>query len=463
MSRKLLYIIILFALILGLTGCDDSPEPANDFVDPVFREFYELLGGKEVIGPVISIKYEENHKKLQFTTAALMVFDPKASESSRFQLAPLGNAMNVSESPLPPTSPNGYDIYPGFLPLFRRLGGTRYTGLPLTSVKADPENNRIVQYFENVGFYQLTTDAPDEAHLLHYGVWKCAYACNFESPQESIVMPPATLGYGIENAVEHLDPGLIGLPLTDIYISSEGQEEQIFENVVIYTNPANPGGIALRPLPQLLGILPDEPTTAGEGDGKFIAVEGNQGFYVPYHFDEFIELNHGYEFIGFPITHYNQNTDDLSRQCFENLCLEYRSNGTENLQIYPMPLGRHYKQQIDNTSSQSSRTNSFDAVTLTVWEQNPVITSTEPQEIHVMVLDNGDPLKNIDLGLVITKPNGDQETFSFPPTANDGQASLEIGTFNAPNGTLIVYQVCVENVDDGPDCISDDYLIWGNP
>ena len=460
MSRKLLYIIILFALILGLTGCDNSPEPTNSSVDPVFREFYELLGGKEVIGPVISIKYEENNKKLQFTTAALMVFDPKAPESSRFQLAPLGNAMNVSEAP---TAQNSYEIYPGFLPLFRRLGGTRYTGLPLTSVKADPENHRVVQYFENIGFYQLTTDAPDESHLLHYGVWKCAYACNYESPQESIVMPPSTPGHGISNVVDLLDFGLTGIPLSEIYVSSEGQEEQIFENVIIYANPASPGGITLRPLPLLLGIPPDEPIAAGGGDGKFIAIEGNEGFYVPYYFDEYIESNNGYEFIGFPITYYNQISDDLSRQCYENICLEYHPNENDDLKIRPMPLGRQYKQQMDNNSSQGNGTNSFNAVTLTVWEQDPVITSSEPQEIHAMVLDNGDPLKNIDLVLVITKPNGDLETFNFPPTGTDGQASLEVGALNASNGTLIVYQVCVDNVEDRPDCISDDYLIWGNP
>ena len=249
MPRKLFYIIIALALIMGLTSCDQSAEPSNTSVDPTFREFYQSLGGKEILGPVISIMYEENGKKLQFTTTALMVFDPEAAESARFQLAPLGNAMKVAEPVSVNTSANGHDIYPGFLPLFRQLGGTRYTGQPLTGVKADPENNRIVQYFENIGFYQLTTDPPDVVHLLHYGVWKCARACGFASQQESIVMPPTAAGYGIAGAVDRLDPGLTGFPITEINIASDGKEEQIYENVIIYSDLSSPGGIALRPLP----------------------------------------------------------------------------------------------------------------------------------------------------------------------------------------------------------------------
>lgn len=463
MPRKLFYIIIAFALVLGLTGCEEPAEPANNSVDPVFREFYELLGGKEVVGPVISIMYEENHKKLQFTTSVLMIFDPEESESTRYQLAPLGNAMKVTEPPLAPTSPNGHEIYPGFLPLFRQLGGTRYTGLPLTSVKADPEHNRIVQYFENVGFYQLTTDSPDVAHLLHYGVWKCAYACNFGSPQESIVIPPSAPGYGFAGAVDRLDPGLTGFPLTEIYIASDGRKEQIFENVVIYADHTHPSGIALRPLPQLLEIQPDTPSPAGQDEGKFIAVDGNKGFNVPYHIDEYIERNNGYEFLGDPISNYDQISDDLFRQCFTNVCLDYRPNEIEGLQIRPMALGRRYKQQFHSISSETMGTNSFDAVTLTVWERYPVITSAEDQEIYVMVLDSGNPLRNIDLTLELIMPDGNRLAYTFPPTGRDGQSHLALDAISASNGTLIVYQVCVENVQDGPDCILDDFLIWGNP
>ena len=90
-------------VILVVTGCSDSVEPIVEPVDPTFREFYETLGGESVLGPAISIMYEERGKKLQFTSAVLMMYDPMALESERFKLVPLGNAMKIAEPPLSPT------------------------------------------------------------------------------------------------------------------------------------------------------------------------------------------------------------------------------------------------------------------------------------------------------------------------------------------------------------------------
>ncbi|MFC1996677.1 hypothetical protein ACFLXI_03595 [Chloroflexota bacterium] len=463
MLKNTFFTIISFVLILVVTGCKGSAEPIRITVDPTFQEFYESLGGKPVLGPAISSIYEEGGKKLQFTAAALMMFDPDANESQRFSLVPLGNAMNVAEPPLAPTSPNGHEIYPGFLTQFRQLGGTRITGKPITGVKADPAHKRIIQYFENVGFYQLETDNQDTAHLLYYGVWKCAQACNFPPNQESIVIPPSAPGFGIAGAVDRIDPGLTGFPISEIYNTADGKEEQIFENVVICTDSHSPGGVALRPLPQLLGIQPDTPSPAGQEEGKFISVDGNQGFNVPYHFDEYIERNSGYDFIGTPINNYEQISEELFRQCFENICLEYDQDTIDGLQIQPMPLGRRFKQNYSNKASDDEKANSFDAVTLTVWERHPVINSEEIQEIFVMVQDSGTPLKGIDLVIEITMPDGSQQTQQFSPTGQDGQSRTEIGQINATNGTLIGYQVCLDNIPGVSDCVLDDYLIWGNP
>jgi hypothetical protein len=134
--------------------------------------------------------------------------------------------------------------------------------------------------------------------------------------------------------------------------------------VVICTDQNNPGGIALRPLPLLLGIRPEPPLPAGTDEGKFIAIDGDRGFNVPYHFDEYIQRNNGYAFIGKPINQYNQINDGLYRQCFENLCLDYHPNEVDGLQIRPMSLGRRYRHNFSNESD-SEGYNSFDAVTIT--------------------------------------------------------------------------------------------------
>jgi hypothetical protein len=460
MPRIVTYTLII-AIFLGLIGCDEPTVPRLS-VDPTFREFYELLGGADILGPAISPMYEEGDRKLQFTSAVLLIFDPSAPESMRYQLASLGIELRVAEQPLQPTSPDGFEVFTGFLPLFRQIGGTRYTGRPLTNIKADPENKRIVQYFENVGFYQLESDPPDTAHLLDYGAWKCAQACRYRSPKESIVIKPSTVGPDIESAIDRLNPALTGFPLSEIYMNSNGQEEQIYENVVVYTDPSNPGGIALRPLPLLLRIPPDVPQLAGQDEGKFIAIEGNYGFNVPYHLDDYVTRNNGYDFIGYPISHYKRINDDLFRQCFENVCLDYHPNEDTDLQIRPMSLGRRYK-QATNEASPEDGVNSLTGVTLTIWERYPVISSSQAQEIHALVLDNGIPLSNIDLALMITMPNGSQRTQTFQATDRNGQTHTSVDPINAPNGTLIIYEVCIDNTVDAPDCIVDDFLVWGNP
>ena len=192
-------------------------------------------------------------------------------------------------------------------------------------------------------------------------------------------------------------------------------------------------------------------------------MDGNQGFNVPYHIDEYVEFNNGYDFIGNPINNYDQISNDLFRQCFENLCLDFRPSSTEGTQIRPMPLGRRYKQQYISEPSNDVGSNSFDEVTITVWEHYPVINSTDVQEIYVMVLDDGNPLKNIDLELVLTNPDGSQQTHFLPPTNDEGQSYLEIEPIGVSNGTLIIYQVCLANTPEASNCIFDDYLIWGNP
>ena len=131
MLKKIISVLIFFVLILVVSGCEESVETKTTSVDPTFQEFYASLGGKQILGPAISIMYEERGKKLQFTTTVLMMFDPQAPESDRFKLVPLGNAMKVKELSLASSSPDGHEIYPGFISLFRQLGGTRITGKPI--------------------------------------------------------------------------------------------------------------------------------------------------------------------------------------------------------------------------------------------------------------------------------------------------------------------------------------------
>ena len=70
MTKKIIYYITSVIFILVVTGCEEPVEPITKSVDPIFREFYDSLGGEQILGPAISIMYEEKGKKLQFTTSA---------------------------------------------------------------------------------------------------------------------------------------------------------------------------------------------------------------------------------------------------------------------------------------------------------------------------------------------------------------------------------------------------------
>ena len=63
MPKKIIYYIISFVFILVVTGCEEPVEPITKTVDPTFREFYESLGGEQILGPAISIMYEEKRQK----------------------------------------------------------------------------------------------------------------------------------------------------------------------------------------------------------------------------------------------------------------------------------------------------------------------------------------------------------------------------------------------------------------
>jgi hypothetical protein len=323
----------------------------------------------------------------------------------------------------------------------------------------DPDNRRVVQYFENVGFYRLDSDPPDVAHLLAYGVWKCAQYCNYVSPTESLVSIQPTKEQP-NPEIGKLDSNFTGLPITDIFVANDGNQEQIYEHVAIYFPPENPDAIALRPLPGQLGIKPELPDLANQDTGKFIAVEGNHGFYVPEHIDQYIGQHNGYTFVGYPITTYRKISDELYRQCFGNLCIDYRPNEASTLQIRPMSLGRRYKQEYYNQEEEQVVENDFQELTLTVWEIYPVIPASDTQAIWALVLDNGQPVDNIELVLTISLPDGSQQTINFPPTDSSGKTYLSIEPMETSNGTLIIYQVCAENIPTEIGCIFEDYLIW---
>ena len=75
-------------------------------VDPVFKEFYQTLGGQSVLGPVLTGLVERDGRKCQFTEAALMCFNQSEQENSqRYRLESLGYDLQVRDEPTIPPPP----------------------------------------------------------------------------------------------------------------------------------------------------------------------------------------------------------------------------------------------------------------------------------------------------------------------------------------------------------------------
>ena len=132
-------ITYIVTLSIGLVACNSTEAASNaafplnensTVVDSSFQEFYELLGGIDVVGPAISPKFVDSGFEYQYTSAALMKFD---SNSNTFSLAPIGRQMGVADPLSNSVAPGEHDIYHGFLPIYETL--SQFIADPITPIR----------------------------------------------------------------------------------------------------------------------------------------------------------------------------------------------------------------------------------------------------------------------------------------------------------------------------------------
>jgi hypothetical protein len=106
-EKGIILIGLLVLILLFLSGCtpDKSdyvlvPTPEGAYgVDVLFREFYDHLGGMQVLGPAISPVFSYGNRKYQYVQAGCMEYNLEAAPSERFRLSPLGLELGLSEPP----------------------------------------------------------------------------------------------------------------------------------------------------------------------------------------------------------------------------------------------------------------------------------------------------------------------------------------------------------------------------
>ncbi len=476
--------MLLFVLSLMLAACSGNGNNGvlaagkTYEVAPGFREFYQTLGGEDVLGPAISENFSFQSLQCQYTVNTLLCMNPAATDASRFSLYPLGIPMNVREDPAAsPTQGsgvvvNGYEIYEEFLTLYEKLSGSQYAGAPLTQVRLNYSQQRIEQFFENVGFYRKFSDPPGQVHLLAYGAFSCEKNCNY-SPSVDALIISSTQAVDDEPFLAGLGKiggaTIFGRPLTQPYIASDGFEEQVYENAVLYAPPGNTSAVKLRPLSILLNLNRTDPGPKiyGSQDGVvFYPTSGELGYHVPLDFDRFITAHGGLDVSGNPIAEVYEVAPGTYRQCFENYCLDYNPLA-ESDKVTLAPLGKSYLDQLQKqTTSQELFTFSPDTVSLQASEQSKQIAPDASQTIQILVSrkSDGQPLANLEADLDVTLPVDTHYTAAFPATQSDGKSTVTVPAMTGyPNGSILVYRVCLKTATTDPVCATGSYILWKTP
>lgn len=474
----LIAIIIVSGLLLSACSSGSSGNPQTTYeISPSFREFYQKLGGEDVLGPAISEKFALDSYECQYTVSVLICLNPQSTNSDRLFFYPLGDSLGLREDPggSPAQSGSmvidGYTVYDEFISLYDRLG-QQLVGKPITQAHINYSQHRVEQFFENVGFYRKFSGSGTEVHLLAYGAYSCDSRCSYTPQVDASILNTSRASQdqpllaGLSGLV---DTSILGDPLTQPYIAKDGMEEQVYENAVIYAPVDDLSKAKLRPLCTLLDIPQTEPGTRkySSSDGMvFYPTQGSKGYHVPLVFDDFIAAHGGMDYSGNPIDEVYQYSDTVYRQCFQNYCLDYDATAADGSRVRLAALGVQYLQQISSGESSTS-TQSVEPTTgsvrLTVGESSNTIRRGDSQEIEILVTqrDDGQPVSNVTASLTIFLPDGSQMTASFPATGLDGYSSVTVPAMEkVANGTILEYRVCLDDIPGDPVCVTDSFLIW---
>lgn len=475
-------VAIAALLLLGmLAACADSPgfSPLQKSQDPyfpvdtVFKEFYQTLGGQEILGPAISgIEFREN-LQCQFTERALMCLNPVATDATRFSLYPLGNEFHIQEDPFPAGAPvsvgsrvvEGYAVYEKFLPLYDRLYGARYVGRPLTELRINQDTHRAEQFFENVGFYQDLNDPNGPVFLMPYGAYLCG-GCSSRLNEYWSIIKSTMVEQPFAASVTRLGgPAVFGSLLLKPTTAADGNLEQAYTTAIFYAPPDDLSQVRLRPLPLLLNYERQPHAEKIDHDQLvFYEIENGLGHNVPRHFDAFITNHGGRDLAGNPISEVIRLPEGIYRQCFENYCLVYDPAAADMMKVRMAPLGTEYVDRFGAPEElQIKNIFSPERISLLVSVDKPTLNDNEEQFVRMMVrqTDVDEPLERVEATLVLHYQGQPPTRFVISPTDENGMSVVVIPPqAGVSNGSRLLYEVCLNLPSEEPICQSASYLIW---
>lgn len=445
----------------------ENGQQGNYPVDPLFADFYQSKGGEKILGPIISPISVVDGQTRQYVESGLMVFDPRNPESERFTLASLGLELGVSENgSYPPAGRkgrviNGHLVIAEFLEYYQQLGGARFVGKPISEAQYNESKRRMEQYFENLGFYKL--DNESKIRLLPYGAFACNKDCRQNEPSNSIpslrpILPEPFLKKTLE-----LGLPFVGKPLTGLHLSPDGNQEVIFENLVLFADSKTPNAVNLRPISVEVRRTAQELAAPQNSElTVFVEIRDGLGHNVPIYFIEYLNQFGGLGIAGDPISEVFSPKEGLYWQCFSNLCLQFNLQAESDQRLRPVPLGNEYKTIFYDQVRDFSSNQTFQNLDIKSWEKEMYVSSDDYQELYVALYENGKPLKNCEPILIVTMPDGSQHKGYFQPSDEEGRTSIKLAPIDAPSGTLIAYRICLPDVSEVNLCVGDNYLIWNS-
>lgn len=444
-------------------------------VDTTFKEFYQTLGGNELLGPAISTLEIRDNLQCQFTERVLMCFNPTTTGVGRFILYPLGIELNIQEdghlSRAGMTENarvvDGFVIYEKFIPLYDRLYGARYAGRPLTELRINQELHRAEQFFENVGFYQDLNNPNGPVFLIPYGAYLCGGECSYRLNEYwSIVKSNLTEQPFAQSITSLGGPGAFGAVMLKPRIASDGLVEQVYTNVAFVAPQEDPSQVQLRPLPTILGY---EVQSLAEMKSHeqlvFYEIKDGLGHNVPRPFHDFVANHGGRDLSGQPISEVILLKDqNIFQQCFENYCLIYDPAASDAMRVRMAPLGQEYIKRFPPPEDlQVQNVFSPDTISMLVTADKPTLNDNESQLVRMMIRqrDTGQPIERVEATLVLHYQGSPPIRYFVPPSDADGMSVVEIPPQSGlANGTRLSYQVCLNLPSEKPICAMDSYLIW---
>ncbi len=472
-NSRLTFCLVALLIVILIISCSSPAGISSRYtypIDPAFSDFYRQFGGEKVLGPVISPVFTQDGGSYQYVLAGLLSYDPNQAPLKRFHFANVSSSdwqinkagENIQNGPNL-LYVNGHKIWEEINSLYTQFG-TDIMGLPLTGVVANDAKQRYEQYFEGMGFYRNYTAPIGDVNLMPYGAWKCGNSCRYTTPD----LPPPVSSYTPGTSAteqlflqeaQRLGYAYTGAPLSSPYLGSDSNFQMVFENVVLYIDPAGGHQVRLRPLPFWLGIKSDKPVNLQVADWlSFYPIQDGNGYNIPKAFIGYINEHGGMEYSGEPITEYKTQADNGYSQCFMNICLVYHPTAPVDLVIRPGNLGyEYYSIRIKPTPTPPSMATS---IQIMAWEEYPLIISGQRQTIYIESGRSGKPLKGVEISLLVTGPDGISKTYALTPTGADGKTSIELDPIEGPNGSIVAYDVCLIGSDSPPACLSRSYTIW---